>query len=106
MSEPVKTALASLGALVVTVPAVFVLTIAGTAWRSYWLYPAWNWFAVPLGVPSISFWHFAALTLLTFYFTNTSDEKKDDRPHDWYRTLAAFVLPILLYFVLKWMHGR
>jgi hypothetical protein len=56
--------LAAVGAMVVVFPLVFGLFIVVVAWRTWWLYPAWGWYVVPLGVPAIGFWHFAALLTL------------------------------------------
>jgi len=102
----VKNLAGFLVAVIVTAPFLFVLLIAGSAWRAWWLYPIWAWFIQPLGVPSISFWHFTALQLLVGLLTTHTDEKKDDRKHNWVATGVALLLPIMMYFIFMWLHGR
>lgn len=56
--------IASAGAFVIAAPFVLIITLFGVMWRSWWFYPAWGWFIVPLGVVPIRFWHFAALLMI------------------------------------------
>ncbi len=86
----------------VAVPFVIILMALGVMWRSWWLYPAWGWFLVPLGVPPISFWHFAALLLLVDALRSV-DTKKDERKSEWGSIVIVFLLPILVWALMRWM---
>lgn len=99
-----NTFLSTLGAAVIVLPLFFVIIVGIIAWRSWWLYPAWAWFLVPLGVPQISFWHFAALLMLISMITNAGDYKEDKRPIDWSKVFAAFIAPIITWVILWWIH--
>jgi hypothetical protein len=87
--------------------ALTVVAIAGTAvilsllWRAWWLYPAWAWHVEPLGMPSVSFWHFAALLLLVDVVTYRVNEKKDNA--NWFNVAIQFALPMLAWAVLWWL---
>lgn len=82
---------------------LFGLGILGLLWRSWWLYPAWTWFLVPLGLPTITFWHFTALTFLVGVFTTHIDTKKDERPTNWPVISVMFVWPVVTWAILRWL---
>lgn len=91
------------GLLVMAFPFVLGLAILATMWRTWWFYPAWGWFLVPLGVPPISFWHFAALMLLVGALTTHNDTKEDPRKEDWQKLTIMFFWPMLLWALMWWM---
>jgi hypothetical protein len=90
------------------VPALIGLVLLGVVWRTWWLFPAWAWYVVPLGVRQISFWHFAALTALIGTLTHsTGDTKKDDRQPDWAKMIITPLLtPVFAWMLLWWLHER
>jgi hypothetical protein len=90
------------GLTVLAVPAVLGIALLGIMWRSLWLYPAWSWFIVPLGVPSIRFWHFAALLLLVDTL-KTMQIKKDDRKTEPAAIFIIILWPIAVWALLRWM---
>lgn len=94
---------ATIGAMAFALPLVFLLAILSSLWRTWWLYPAWAWFMVPLGLPQISFWHCAALMYLVHIMTVNVETKKDDRPVAWSSIGVILISPILAWAVLKWM---
>ena len=99
--------LTTIGAIVVAGPFIFGLLILAIMWRTWWLYPTWEWYVVPLGVRQVSFWHFAALMFLISVFTAHTSHKKDDRPMDWSSMLASLITPMLIWALLWWMReGR
>lgn len=95
--------LAALGATVLVSPAIFALIIGVLAWRAWWLYPAWDWYIVPLGAPHISFWHCAAFIALTSALTHQTQTRKDSREYDWGAVAALFMSPMVTWLVLWWM---
>ena len=94
---------AAIGVFVLALPIVMLLGILVIMWRTWWLYPAWEWYIVPLGVPSIAFWHFAALLLLSSVLFHRDESKKDDRATDWGKTAAIFMWPVIVWVMLWWM---
>lgn len=96
---------AIIGLVVVALPLLLGLALLVLMWRSWWLYPAWGWFVVPLGLPAIRFWHFVALTFLVGTITAHSDEKKDERPTDWGKVAVGFLWPIVAWVFLRWMRA-
>lgn len=46
--------LAAIGAAVIVLPLAMLVIVALLMWRAWWLYPAWGWFMVPLGLPGDS----------------------------------------------------
>lgn len=95
---------AAIGIVVLAIPFLLGILILGIMWRAWWLYPAWGWFIVPLGVPAISFWHFTALTFLISLITMHTDDKKDDRKTDWNtKLIVAFLWPVVAWLLLRWM---
>ena len=94
---------AAIGVLAVAVPMLIVMGILLTAWRAWWLYPAWGWFVVPLGARPIAFWHFAALVFLVTVLTRHVETKKDERSEDWWSYPTMFLWPIVVWAVLRWM---
>lgn len=94
--------LTTIGLLVVAVPLVVGSALLAVMWRSWWLFPAWSWFIVPLGVTPIAFWHFAALLLLTDTFRHIST-KKDERETEWASVGVSFLWPIVVWVLLRWM---
>lgn len=93
---------AIIGIVLVTIPAVLALSLFAVMWRSWWLYPAWAWFIVPLGLPAISFWHFTALLFLVQSLQST-DVKKNDRGVDWTIFTLHYLWPIAAWALLRWM---
>ena len=91
-------------ATIIALPIVFVLIIGFSLWRTWWLYPAWGWYLQPLGLPAISFWHFAALSLLLTTLTHKSSTKKDDRKESSTLWLIGFCIAPITWAVLWWMH--
>lgn len=98
-----KNLFAAIGVLAVSVPALFVLAVAGVAWRAWWLYPAWGWFLMPLGLPVVSFWHFAALLMLVDTLRGGVDTKKNTAGTDWALVGINFLWPIAVFAILRWM---
>lgn len=92
-------------ALVVVLPVLFGLVLLLLMWRSWWLYPVWDWYLVPLGLPHISFWHFTALIFLVNVLTNHPETKKDDRKQEMASWVVSFLWPIIVWGILRWMHG-
>lgn len=95
--------LATVGVAVFVLPLVFALAILSSLWRTWWLYPAWAWFMVPLGLPQASFWHVAALLYLVHILTVDVEIRKDDRPIAWTSIGVILFSPILSWAVLRWM---
>ena len=99
--------LAIVGATVIAIPIIIIIGVLGIIWRAWWLYPAWGWFLVPLGVHQISLWHFTALMFLLATLTHQSNTKKDERKEDWSSMLGVVVLyPIVAWLILWFIHGR
>ncbi len=96
-------ALAFIGLITIALPILIVMGVLASMWRAWWLYPAWSWFLMPLGAPAISFWHFTALSILIGTVTHHSDTRKDDRAQDWTQIFVAFIWPMLLCVMLRWM---
>lgn len=94
---------AAIGVLVVAIPAILGLLILSMIWRAWWLYPAWRWFVVPLGLPQISFWHFVGLVFFLGVLTHKVDTKKDERKEQWESHLLLFLWPILAWAILRWL---
>lgn len=94
---------AAILAAVVVVPFALVLSVLLVAWRAWWLYPAWAWYVVPLGVRQVSFWHFAALLFLAGTLTQHVETKKDDRPNDKSSLITVVLLPVFAWVMLRWM---
>lgn len=92
--------------LVVLFSVIFAVLLLVTMWRAWWLYPAWGWFVVPLGLPAIGFWHFAGLLFLVTIVTMHNDSKKDDRKTDWVSLVVKLFFPILFWALLRWMSGH
>lgn len=92
-------------AFAVLFPLVLGLLVLGLLWRAWWLYPAWGWFVVPLGLPPLSYWHFTAIVFLVGVLTNHVDTKKDERATDWVAIVVLFFWPILAWALMRWMRG-
>ena len=101
-----KDFLAAVGVIVIALPTLFFVAIAMTAWRAWWFYPAWEWFIVPFGVPRILFWHFTALMLLVSTMTMHGDHYKEERKTDWGKVVIGFLLPIITWAMLWWLHNK
>lgn len=93
-----------IGLLIVgAIVTVIALGLLGTMWRSWWLYPAWGWFIMPLGMPSITFWHFTALLFFVETVSQRLDTKKDERPENRLTWVILFCWPIVAWALLRWM---
>jgi len=97
--------LVAVGAFIIMIIPLTVLSILGLLWRTWWLYPAWAWFMVPLGLPVITFWHCAGLLLLVNILTMHFDHHKDERKVDWYSYLGLFIQPMVIWVMLRWLAG-
>ena len=95
--------LEAIGVIVVAAPLVFLLTLVSVLWRAWWLYPAWAWLIVPLGAPTISFWHFSALLMLAASVASNNDAHEDTRPVDWSKVIFILLLPVLTWAVVRWL---
>lgn len=95
--------LAAIGVLAISIPVIFLLAIAVTAWRAWWLYPAWGWFLMPLGAPAIPFWHFTALLILIDTIWKQMDIKEDKRKIEWGSVIVHYLWPIAAWALLRWM---
>lgn len=90
-------------------PLVLLFTVALAlgigSWWSWWLYPGWGWFVVPLGVPAVSFWHFWGLWILFRTRGTTLETKpKETAPTPWAAWLIVnSVGPIAVWAVLRWI---
>lgn len=80
-------------------------------WHVWWLYPAWEWFLVPLGLPPITVWHFWGLWLV---IRHKGAQFETERPKEtrgpttqevWGTLIGALIGPILLWTVLRWLAG-
>lgn len=89
------------GVLAVMLPVMLGMALLVAIWRAWWFYPAWAWFVVPLGVPQIAFWHFAALLIFVNAATAHFDEKKDERKTDWAKVATAAAAPIFAWVLLR-----
>lgn len=90
------------GLLAIALPFTLVVVTLGVMWRAWWLFPAWAWFLVPLGVPQVAFWHFAGLLLLVDTLKRV-DVKKDDRKYEWASIVVVFCWPIVAWALMRWM---
>lgn len=89
---------AAIGLLGIAIPSAIGAGLLILIWRVWWLYPAWDWYLVPLGLPRITFWHFAGLTMLVGIYTLHTDYKKDNRPIEW----ASWVVNVILWPPVAW----
>jgi hypothetical protein len=94
-----------IGGMVIITPFVFGLALLIILWRTWWLYPAWAWFIVPLGAPAISFYHFAALMVFVGTQIPDNDTRKDDRDIEWEKILGKVIAPIFIYGLFYWLKG-
>jgi hypothetical protein len=95
---------AAIGLFVVAIPAALLAGVLFAIWRAWWLYPAWAWFLIPLGVPNISFWHFTALQVLITTLTKHIEDKKDDRKTDWTKLIIIpLLMPVFAWVVMRWL---
>jgi hypothetical protein len=92
-----------IGVFVVALPLLIGIALLGTMWRAWWLYPAWGWYLVPLGVPAVSFWHFTALMILVAVLTAHVETKKDERKTEWASYVVVFLWPIVAWAILRWL---
>ena len=98
----IEIALIVLGTIV-AVAGVIAISALAALWRTWWLYPIYQWYLVPLRVPMISFWHFMALMLVIGYLTGHVDLRKDERPIDWAAVAAAWISPVVLWVVTRYL---
>lgn len=96
---------AVIGLTVTTIPLILGVAILGIFWRTWWLYPAWAWFAVPIGAPAISFWHFAGLITFVSMLTAHTDNYKETRQIDWTKVVISWLAPIITWALLWLMAG-
>lgn len=86
-----------------------VMTLLCVLWWSWWLYPAWGWFIVPLGVPPISLWHFwGLLALLRAKVPKIEDKEPEPKPgKNWPQFIAECLIGPILMWALFWClaHG-
>lgn len=99
-------ALVYAAALAATSPVAFGLSLLVAMWRGWWLFPAWEWFIVPAGVPRVSFWHFVALLIFVNAATAEYENRKDDRDLDWGRVFSAFIAPAFAWALLWFVHRQ
>jgi len=93
---------AIVGLVVILTPLAVMFAILGMLWQAWWLYPAWAWYLVPLGLPVVSFWHFMALILLVR--ATTIQYTKDEEDPDWSRRLGtALFAPVIAWGMLWWL---
>ena len=96
--------LAGIGAAVVAALILVGVIAITLLWRTWWLFSAWGWYIVPLGVTPIGFWHFAALLFLMKAATMGVDTKKDDRKNQWgIVVLSVLVWPPIVWAILWWL---
>lgn len=96
--------LAFIGLLAVALPLAVCTGVLGMVWEAWWLYPAWTWFIVPLGLPPITFWHFIALTFLLHVVMMNHEYRKDERSMDWPTFVGSSILaPMIAWAVLRWL---
>jgi|SRR5580765_6914342 len=90
--------------IAIQIALLIITVVASVTWKAWWLFPAWAWYLVPLGLPQISFWHFTALFFLVDTLTRHMDIKKDTRPFDWSTAIFGTMLwPMLAWLILRWM---
>lgn len=81
------------------------MILFGILWRAWWFFPAWGWFVVPLGVPPISFWHFAGLLTGVINLLHVTPIYKETRTVDWWTCcLSLFGYPVVTWALLWWIH--
>lgn len=96
-------------ALVVMLLGIFALGILIAVWKTWWLHPLWTLLIVPLGGPSINFWHFLALNMFVHSVigpTLPPDCKKDTEGSVVERQTARFAVlffwPVITYYLVQW----
>lgn len=104
MTDFLAYVIAALGMVVL----LAVLLIVAPLWSTWWLYPGWEWFVVPLGVTPISFWHMYGLkvfgySLFVYSGINKPNEgKEEDKTTKMLSAIFVFVvLPIAVWCVMR-----
>jgi hypothetical protein len=101
-------ALVALVAVVVILVGLYAFAVGCVLWDAWWLYPAWGWFAEPLGLRHISFWYFIGVLLL---IRGLGRDQMPTKGPDWTRSQwgtylgGALVGPILVYLFLRVLHA-
>ena len=94
--------------LIVIVVAGIGLAFAQYVWWAWWVYPAWAWFLVPLGLPAINLWYFLGLVFILHgkpAKMEIADPEKKAKWTDWFGyALGSLVGPIFVYWTLYWLH--
>lgn len=86
--------------------SALAISVLIALWSAWWVFPAWQWFLVPLGVPKISFWHFIGLwAIFRFRLPELEAKKtKDLVATDYVSWGLSLVLgPPLLWLWLRWL---
>lgn len=63
---------------------------------------AWDWFVVPLGLPSLSYWHAYGLNLFISQLTPSS---KIDKENPYLDIIMRFFVSTIIYFILMGIHS-
>lgn len=93
----------------VVVLGLLALGMAMCVWESWWFYPMWAQIMVPLGLPSVTFWMFAALNLfVSAILTPTPQndyvkDKENASTNTVSRFVFSFVRPVIAYYFIQWM---
>lgn len=109
MSTKTNTEIALIGmGLFALVPVSIALILGGMIWEAWWLYPMWAWLVVPLGVPALSFWSFAALDVflstMLIAVPPTDYAKDKESKYAWVAEASNRLLrPVIAFYVVRWM---
>jgi hypothetical protein len=106
MTDTATKVLAGIGGGVIVAPIILLFALAGAFWRAWWLYPAWDWFVVPIGIRPITFSTFVGLSIIVSAMTHDPDMKEDKRPTSNYALLGLVIGPPVVWLALWWIHGR
>lgn len=91
--------LAVVSIVIGAVPIVFALAYLLLMWRVWWLYPAWEWFFVPLGLPPITFWHLAGLLVLVEVTTRPTPKTAKNDEKDWQQFFTGILTPPFAWLI-------
>ena len=81
-----------------------IIGLLAGLWKAWWLFPAWAWFLVPLGVPQISLIGFMGLSVFINAVRPAAPNKKGEKD-DWSNIMIGWVIgPVFSWFFLWFIH--
>ena len=99
-----------LGCLVIVPLALGVALVTGL-WWVWWIYPGWDWFLVPLGLPHVTLWQLWGIYMMlrARHIEWPAPQPLKQKPRD-VSDYAAYALgliigPIVTWAVLRWLAG-